>query len=197
MAAFLKVGTLRSTARWPQSDGISGTSRSRLLASRGQNWMAKQHSICSGDRPRYALPPLWGSAPSRNKFPTIKALATCGCQLPFPPRRGWRGVGGEGGNTKATKSIFPTSQSTNQTNPSQSQLRRRKRHPSRRRKTADHSISKRRNPRLRTTQNQGMDVVRAFIGIHHFQIHQMPRHAKLVADAITAHHVARQAGNVE
>ena len=26
------------------------------------------------------------------------ALAAYGCWLPFPPRRGWRGVGGEGGN---------------------------------------------------------------------------------------------------
>ena len=40
------------------------------------------------------LLPLWGSAPSRNRFPTIKALATCGCSLPFPHQRGRKGVGG-------------------------------------------------------------------------------------------------------
>ncbi len=55
----------------------------------------------------------------------------------------------------------------------------------------------RRNSRLRPTQNQRMDVMRAFIGVDHFQVHQMPRHTKLIADAVATHHVARQAGNVQ
>ena len=47
-------------------------------------------------------------------------------------------------------------------------------------KTRKNLIGKRRNTRLRPTQNQGMDVVRALIGVHHFQIHQMPCYAKLI-----------------
>jgi|GEM_PF-7054664 len=44
------------------------------------------------------------------------------------------------------------------------------------------SVPKRRNPRLRPPQNQGVNVMRAFISVDHFQIHQMPCHAKFIAD---------------
>ena len=54
-----------------------------------------------------------------------------------------------------------------------------------------------RNASLRTPQNQRVNVVRAFVGVDHFQVHQVPGHAIFIADAVAAHHVARQAGNVE
>ncbi len=58
-------------------------------------------------------------------------------------------------------------------------------------------VSESRNSCLRPTQYQRMDIVSPLIRIHHFQIHQMPRHAKLVRDAIPPHHVPRQPRNVQ
>ena len=52
-------------------------------------------------------------------------------------------------------------------------------------------------PVMRAAQDQRVDVVRAFVGVDHFEVHQVARHAELVADAVAAHHVARQAGDVE
>ena len=42
-----------------------------------------------------------------------------------------------------------------------------------------------------------MHVVRALVGVDHLQVHQVARHAELVADAVAAHHVARHAGDIE
>ncbi len=39
--------------------------------------------------------------------------------------------------------------------------------------------------------------MRAFVGIHHFQIHHMADHAVFIRDAIAAQHVARHAGDVQ
>ncbi|MBW4979738.1 hypothetical protein ABWH88_04405 [Marinobacter adhaerens] len=50
------------------------------------------------------------------------------------------------------------------------------------------SSEKRLNPGLGWTQNQGVNIVGAFIGIHHFQIHQVSRHPKFINDAVTPEH---------
>ncbi len=42
-----------------------------------------------------------------------------------------------------------------------------------------------------------MDVVRAFVCIHHLEIDEMARDAELVTDAVAAEHVARRARDVE
>jgi hypothetical protein len=42
-----------------------------------------------------------------------------------------------------------------------------------------------------------VNVVRAFVRVHHFQIHQMPRDAELVRDAVAAEHVACEPRNVQ
>ncbi len=42
-----------------------------------------------------------------------------------------------------------------------------------------------------------MHIMRALIGVDHFQVHQMTCHAELVGDAVAAHHVARHAGDVQ
>src|SRR5207253_11203841 len=57
--------------------------------------------------------------------------------------------------------------------------------------------SERGDARLRTPQDQRMHVVRALIGVHHLEIHQVTRDAELVADSVAAQHVARQAGDVQ
>jgi hypothetical protein len=55
------------------------------------------------------------------------------------------------------------------------------------------SFLKRRDARLRPSQDQRMNVVRAFIGVHHFQVHHVTDHAELVRNSIAAQHVARHA----
>src|SRR6218665_1909925 len=47
------------------------------------------------------------------------------------------------------------------------------------------------------SQDQRMHVMRAFVGVDHFQVHQVARQAEFVADAVASHHVARQAGDVQ
>ena len=42
-----------------------------------------------------------------------------------------------------------------------------------------------------------MHIVGALVGIHHFQIDQMPGNAELVADAIATQHVASHAGDIQ
>ena len=59
------------------------------------------------------------------------------------------------------------------------------------------SLEKCLNTCLRTPQNQRMNVMRAFVGVHHFEVHQMTRHIKLVRDAITAQHITRQTRHVQ
>src|SRR5690349_7463131 len=46
-------------------------------------------------------------------------------------------------------------------------------------------------------EDQGMNVVRALVGIHHLEIDDMAYDAILVRDAVAAVHVARGAGDVE
>jgi hypothetical protein len=58
-------------------------------------------------------------------------------------------------------------------------------------------IGKRRNAGDGAAQNQGVNIVRAFIGIDHLQVHQVASRPKLVADAIAAHHVARHASYIQ
>jgi hypothetical protein len=45
---------------------------------------------------------------------------------------------------------------------------------------------KRLNPRLRAPQDQGVHIVRAFIGVGHFKVDQVARHAEFVAELLAA-----------
>ena len=53
------------------------------------------------------------------------------------------------------------------------------------------------NPRLGASQDQRVDVVRAFIGVDGFQIQHVPDDVVFIGHAIAAMHVARDAGDVE
>lgn len=59
------------------------------------------------------------------------------------------------------------------------------------------AVRKMLNARLCTSEDQGMDIVRALVRIDDFQVHQVLGHAGLVRDPIAAEHVARGARNVE
>ena len=50
---------------------------------------------------------------------------------------------------------------------------------------------------LSTAQNEGVNVMRALVGVDHFEVDHVTDHAELVADAVAAKHVARHAGHVE
>lgn len=56
---------------------------------------------------------------------------------------------------------------------------------------------KRLNARLRATEYQRVDIVRAFIRIHHFEVDEMPRDAEFIRDAVAAEHVAREPRDVQ
>src|SRR3989344_5478111 len=103
-------------------------------------------------------------------------------RCPPPPRGG--GGGGGGGGRAATASPPPPPPPRPPPGGGRGEL-------------VQGSVRERINPSLRTAQNQRVHIVRAFVGVHHFQIHQVAGHTKLVADAVAAHHVARQAGNVQ
>src|SRR5437773_2635395 len=49
----------------------------------------------------------------------------------------------------------------------------------------------------RTPEDQGVDVVRAFVGVDHLEVDDMADDAELVRDAVAAEHVARGARDVE
>src|SRR6185312_2172995 len=59
------------------------------------------------------------------------------------------------------------------------------------------SVGKRRNSGDGAPEDQGMDVVRAFVGIHDFQIDQMPCNAEFVRNTVSTQHVARHASDVQ
>ena len=42
-----------------------------------------------------------------------------------------------------------------------------------------------------------MYIVRTFVGVDHFQVHQVARYAKFVTDSVTAHHVAGQSCDIQ
>src|SRR5438552_3475157 len=50
---------------------------------------------------------------------------------------------------------------------------------------------------LRAAEDQGVDVVRAFVGIDHLQVDDVADDAELVGDAIAAQHVAREARDLQ
>src|SRR5687767_12190853 len=53
------------------------------------------------------------------------------------------------------------------------------------------------DPRDGAPQDQGVDVVRALVGVHHLEVHHVADDAELIRDAVAAEHVARRAGDVE
>src|ERR1700688_3959579 len=56
---------------------------------------------------------------------------------------------------------------------------------------------KRLNAGLCPTQDECVNVVRALVGVHHFEIHEMANHAEFVRNAVAAQHVARGARHIE
>jgi hypothetical protein len=55
---------------------------------------------------------------------------------------------------------------------------------------------KRRNPRLFPSEDQRMNVMCTFVGVHDFQVHHVADYAELIGDAVAAQHVARHPGNI-
>ena len=49
---------------------------------------------------------------------------------------------------------------------------------------------------MRTSQNQRVYVMGAFVRIYGFQIHLMPDHMKLIRHAVTTVHIARDARDI-
>src|SRR6266480_6990083 len=50
---------------------------------------------------------------------------------------------------------------------------------------------------LRAAEDQGVDVVRAFVGIDHLQVDDVADDAELVGDAVAAQHIAREARDLQ
>src|SRR5262245_41689184 len=59
------------------------------------------------------------------------------------------------------------------------------------------SVTEGRNPRLRSAEDQRVDVVRAFVGVHYLEIHHVANHAELVGYPVASHHVARHPRDVK
>src|SRR5258708_25016605 len=58
-------------------------------------------------------------------------------------------------------------------------------------------MSEGRDPRLRAPEDQGVDVVRAFVCVHRLEVHAVADDVVLVRDAVCAVHVAGDARDVE
>src|SRR6185437_7759758 len=63
--------------------------------------------------------------------------------------------------------------------------------------TANGSSSESGDAGLRAAEDQRVDVVRALVGIHGFEVQHVPDHVELVDDAIPAVHVSRDARDIE
>src|SRR5690606_29779833 len=50
---------------------------------------------------------------------------------------------------------------------------------------------------LRAPEYEGVNVVRALVGVDHLEVHEVADHAVLVGDAVAAVHVARHARDLE
>src|SRR5205823_2698849 len=50
---------------------------------------------------------------------------------------------------------------------------------------------------LRAAEDEGVDVVRAFVGIDHLEVDDVADDAELVGDAVAAQHVAREARDLQ
>src|SRR5213079_1257927 len=53
------------------------------------------------------------------------------------------------------------------------------------------------NPGLRPPQYQGVDIVRALVGVDHLEVDHVAHDAELVRDAVAAQHVAREARDLQ
>src|SRR5678809_1320346 len=59
------------------------------------------------------------------------------------------------------------------------------------------SLAERLDPGDGAPEDQRVDVVRAFVGVDHLEVHHVADHAELVRDAVAAEHVARHARDVQ
>ena len=115
MAASLKAGTLRSTVRWPQSEGDAATGRcsqiwprisspaldfagNSLPAAQLGQALPQRQSASSGLQP-IENPPIQfdGNAPRRTFFPPLKTRPHVAVSSPFRPGGGGEGSGERGG----------------------------------------------------------------------------------------------------
>src|SRR5271169_2579581 len=62
---------------------------------------------------------------------------------------------------------------------------------------APEELRKRLNPRLRPAQNERVDIVSTFVGIHHLEIDDVANHSELVRYAVAAQHIARRARHIQ
>ena len=59
------------------------------------------------------------------------------------------------------------------------------------------ALKKRLDPGLRTTEDQRMDVMRALVSIHRFQIGDVAHDVEFVGNAVAAMHVTRDASDIQ
>ncbi len=97
MAAFLKVGTLRSTARWLQSGDNSWTSRSHQLASRAQSRTVKRATAAWVIGLVMNCGHFEAARPPETDFPPSKRWPNVAVSSPFRPGGGGEGLGERGG----------------------------------------------------------------------------------------------------
>jgi len=115
VAASLKAGTLRSNARWPQSEGKTATGRCSQIRRRisspaldfsGNSLPAvqsgqalPQRQLASSGLQQIENPPIQfdGNAPKRTFFPPSKTRPHVAVSSPFRPGGGGEGSGERGG----------------------------------------------------------------------------------------------------
>jgi len=115
LATFFKAGTLRLTARWPQSGANPATSRCsqirprisspsldfsvRRPESRHADQALPQHQLAPScvQRIENARTPFDGNAPLRAFFPPLKTRPNVAVRSPFRPGGGGEGLGERGG----------------------------------------------------------------------------------------------------
>lgn len=51
--------------------------------------------------------------------------------------------------------------------------------------------------RLRSAQDECVNIVGAFVGVDHLKIHHMTNHAIFIVDSIATQHIAGCPGNIE
>src|SRR5579862_6410973 len=59
------------------------------------------------------------------------------------------------------------------------------------------ALHERLDARLRAAEDEGMDVVRALVGVDRLEVQDVADHAELVGDAVAAMHVAGDAGDIQ
>ena len=97
VAACSKAGNLCATVRWPQSGANPATIRCSPI----RRCIGTPIVVISAHLPEITQCGHSDQALAQRQvarvLPTFRDKAKCGCWLPFPHQRGWKGAGGIGG----------------------------------------------------------------------------------------------------